>query len=342
VGSDGIQAASSLQEAEMLHGKHPLQGSKHLGVLVLAALVGCGPDGGAARTSSTVEPPRTVDASYRPVIPEPAFQANQGPVVCVDETHNNFHTSVGTYAPFTDALRTDGYRVRRFTERGSEALAGCGVLVIADAQPPARSGDPPTFPSVEVEEINRWVKGGGALFLITDHMPDPGAVQDLASSFGIELHDGYVFLGSPEEASGAILFREEDGTLSTDPLFRGMGPDDEVTQVATFLGAALRGPEAFRSLLTLGPGARSWAPRQYYRFQNDTPVVDVSGWSQGGVLEFGSGRLAVFGEAAMFTAQIFDDGRVKAGMNAPEARDNLRLLLNVMRWLGRIGDDRSR
>jgi hypothetical protein len=49
--------------------------------------------------------------------------------------------------------------------------------------------------------------------------------------------------------------------------------------------------------------------------------------------EFGEGRLAFFAEAAMFTAQVFDQGRVRAGMNAPEAEDNQQLLLNVMRWV---------
>ena len=48
----------------------------------------------------------------------------------------------------------------------------------------------------------------------------------------------------------------------------------------------------------------------------------------------GAGRLAVFGEAAMFTAQRFDPGGVLAGMNAPEAVDNLKLLRRIMAWLG--------
>ncbi len=312
--------------------------STTIGVLVAVAVAACGPGEDASRTSSTVEPPRTVDASYRPVIPTPAFAAEGGPVVCVDETHNNFHTSVGTYAPFATVLREDGYRVRRFTERGLEALSACAVLVIADAQPPATRGAPPTFPSHEVEELNGWVRGGGSLFLITDHLPDPGAVEGLAASFGVEVHDGYVFYGSPEEGTGTILFRAEEGTLPADPLLAGTVPGEEVTQVATFLGSALRGPEAFRSLLRFGPGFRSWAPEEYYRFRDDTPSVDVAGWSQGGVLEYGSGRLAVFGEAAMFTAQVFDDGRVRAGMNAPEAPDNLRLLLHVMHWLSHVGE----
>ena len=93
--------------------------------------------------------------------------------------------------------------------------------------------------------------------------------------------------------------------------------------------------------MVFGPGFLSWATEEYYVFKNDTPRVRVTGWSQGGVLDYGAGRLAVFGEAAMFTAQIFDRGRRRAGMNAPEAPHNLRLLLNVMHWLSRLEENHN-
>ena len=80
-------------------------------------------------------------------------------------------------------------------------------------------------------------------------------------------------------------------------------------------------------------------PVEYWEFPEGTPTQDVSGWSQGGVGKHGEGRVAFFGEAAMFTAQVFAQGSVRAGMNAPEARDNLQLLLNVMRWLAGILPD---
>jgi hypothetical protein len=211
-------------------------------------------------------------------------------------------------------------------------------LVIADAQPPERADDPATFPAEEVAALNAWVESGGSLFLITDHMPDPGAVTGLAASFGFEVHDGYVFDGPPGGPARPTVFRREDGSLTDDPLLRGRGPDEVVSQVATFLGSAVRGPDGFRPLLVFGPGFQSWAPDRYYGFDEDSPRIDVEGWSQGGVLEYGRGRLSIFGEAAMFTAQIFDDGRTRVGVNAPEATHNLRLLVNVMHWLGRLDE----
>ena len=54
---------------------------------------------------------------------------------------------------------------------------------------------------------------------------------------------------------------------------------------------------------------------------------------QGAVLEYGEGRVAVFGEAAMFSAQLGGEDRIPAGMNAEGAEQNHQLLLNVMHWL---------
>jgi hypothetical protein len=210
----------------------------------------------------------------------------------------------------------------------------CRILVIADAQPPLTRRGPPTFSTSEVQTLQSWVRDGGSLFLITDHLPDPGAVAELAAAFDIEVHNGYVLNGAPEGPELPLVFRMEEGTLTDDPLLRGDERNPPILQVATFTGAALRGGGDFRPLLVLGSGRESWVPAEYWEFREDTPRLDVSGWSQGGIQEFGAGRLAVFGEAAMFTAQRFDPGGVLAGMNAPEAVDNLKLLRRIMAWLG--------
>jgi hypothetical protein len=51
--------------------------------------------------------------------------------------------------------------------------------------------------------------------------------------------------------------------------------------------------------------------------------------------------VAVFGEAAMFTAQSFvSDGVVRqAGMNHPSASENAQFVLNLMHWLSGLLDD---
>ncbi|MFG1691267.1 DUF4350 domain-containing protein [Gemmatimonadota bacterium] len=306
------------------------------------------------RTASTVEPARTVDTSFAPAIEDPAFEAGEGPLVCFDEAHNNFHTLNGTYIPFGLVLRADGYTLRPVRERlSSAALQPCRIFVIADAQPPARRGDPPTFSPEEIVALEAWVREGGSLFVITDHMPDPGAIEDLAEAFDIEVNNGYVLNGTRPEDQGPIVFRTDDGTsvpetptttqalttadrIADDVVTRGRTPDEAVQVVATFAGAGFRASKSFRPLLLFGQGRKSWMPEEYWVFPEGTPTQDMSGWSQGGVGEYGEGRLAFFGEAAMFTAQVFSQGRVRAGMNAPEAEDNLQLLLNVMHWLAGV------
>ena len=315
-----------------------LRGTAAQAAVVVAAVFFILPGGvvQAQQTASTVEPPRSVDRDFRPIIEDPTYPSGSGPLVLVDETHNNFHTSVGTYWPFADVLRKDGYRVERATAvLTREILESCQVLVISDAQPPPTAGDPPTFSRTEVDLLNRWVSEGGSLFLITDHMPDPAAIAGLALTFGIEIHDGYVLNGPPPGIPEPILFQRSDGTLTDHPLTNGRDPSDRVSSVATFNGSAFRADERFQPIMILGQGRRSWAPEELYEFKRNTPNLDVSGWLQGGVMEYGEGRLAFFTEAAMFTAQAFDNGNVRFGMNHPQGVENLRLLRNVMRWLSR-------
>ncbi len=73
-----------------------------------------------------------------------------------------------------------------------------------------------------------------------------------------------------------------------------------------------------------------------WNFKDDTQQVSVAGWSQGAVKKFGKGKIAVWGEAAMFSAQIAGEQKVKVGMNAPKAKYNYQLLLNIIHWLDNL------
>ncbi len=68
---------------------------------------------GNQQTASTIEPPRTVDLKFHYSNSNPAYPRGMGPVVLVDEAHNNFHTSMTTYLPFARLLTEDGYVVKR-------------------------------------------------------------------------------------------------------------------------------------------------------------------------------------------------------------------------------------
>jgi hypothetical protein len=55
---------------------------------------------------------------------------------------------------------------------------------------------------------------------------------------------------------------------------------------------------------------------------------------QGAYMNYGKGRIVVFGEAAMFTAQL--QGKNKIGMNEKSASQNAQFLLNTLHWLDGI------
>jgi hypothetical protein len=74
-------------------------------------------------------------------------------------------------------------------------------------------------------------------------------------------------------------------------------------------------------------------PRIAWQFTDSTPQRPVGGWLQGATNRIGRGRVAVFGEAAMFSAQVQGAARRPMGMNAPMAEQNAQFVLNVLHWL---------
>jgi hypothetical protein len=84
----------------------------------------------------------------------------------------------------------------------------------------------------------------------------------------------------------------------------------------------------------------SLEPRVAWRFEATTPQRKVGGWLQGATRRVRSGRVAFFGEAAMFSAQRAGPQRAPMGMNAPAAAQNPQFVLNVMHWLtGVLGSE---
>jgi hypothetical protein len=263
-----------------------------------------------------------------------------GTVVAIDEAHGNYHTAAGRYAPLADLLRTDGCEVRGFDEPiTAESLAGIDVLVIANALAPENRErwslpTPSAFAAAEIAALDAWVAGGGGLLLIADHMPFPGAVADLAASFGVTMENGFVFdTGAGSGAAGVLVFSQDDGSLVEHPVTQGDA--DGVPYVVTFTGQGFRvdaGVEA-RPLLVLPAGSVLLLPETAWEFDEGTPRRDAAGLLQGAALSVGDGRVAVFGEAAMFTSQPGGPGEPPMGFDHPDAPWNRRFARNVVRWL---------
>ena len=291
--------------------------------------------------ASTAGPGQRADLEFRPPIVSPAFEIGAGPVVLIDEAHYNFHTAEGRYRTFAELLRRDGYIVRPSAAAFTEAsLAGAQVLVISNALSEDDAEEwvlpsPSAFTAAEIAAVATWVERGGSLLLIADHMPFPGAAGELADSFGLLFINGYARV----HGSGRVTFTRGDGTLAPHPITDGRSAIERVDSVMSFGGQAFRARPGveLEPLLLLADDAEILLPVTAGEFTETTPQLHAAGWFQGAVLRHGSGRVAAFGEAAMFSAQVSGVERFPMGMNDPSAGQNYQFLLNVMHWLsGRL------
>jgi len=264
----------------------------------------------------------------------PAFPPGKGPIVLVDEAHHNFHKIGERYRPFAKLLRNDGYVLNPGISEITEKLLGTCKIFVTSV--PTSKNKQSAYSKEEIQILKNWVKEGGSLLLITDHMPDPPAIVELAAAFGIEVINGYVLNEAPNEDPGPIYFKRIDGTLADYPITNGRNKAEKINTITSFTGCALKAGEDFIPLMTFGPYKTSWMTKEEGKFPPGTPKIDVEGWYQGGVMEYGKGRLAFFGEAGMFTAQVIRTQGIKFGMNVSIAKENPQFLLNIFHWLSRI------
>jgi hypothetical protein len=235
-------------------------------------------------------------------------------------------------------LEADGYRVSSWQHQfSSAALKEVDVLVIANALSAAQAANwaaPPAsaFTAAEINELSNWVNNGGSLLLIADHMPFPAAAAELARTFGFLLYDGYLLDKTRKEQQGLVTFSLQDGSLQAHPIVDGVDGRAGIDSVTTFLGQAFLAPHQAQALLELGRRHYLFFPQVPGKIGKKTTQISAETWLQGATLEFGKGRLAVFGEAAAFTAQTNSSGN-KVGMNHSLGQNNAAFLLNTLYWL---------
>jgi hypothetical protein len=287
--------------------------------------------------ASIVPAQQVPDLKYNPPVPRPAYESGKGPHVAIDEAHHNFHTADGRYKPFAELLRRDGYRVDGLGKPfSSDSLKSVDVLVIANPLNERNVKDwslptPSAFTRDEIVALRTWVEKGGSLFLIADHFPFPGAAGELAKAFGIEFSNGYARPGRREPGKRGTF--ESPTRLKDSAVTRGRADDEKVTKVRTFGGSAFKPPKDATPVLVFDANSVSFETKKAGGITPDTAKVPIEGWCQGAVMKVGNGRVAVFGEAAMFSAQLAGPKQRPMGMNASDAEQNHQLLLNVMRWL---------
>lgn len=284
----------------------------------------------------------------------PAYAPGTGPTILVDTGHHNVD-GPRDRARVAQWLQNDGYVVRELAGRFTRGvLDGVQVVIIknplaernalhslptTDAEVAAawRLPAPSAFTQPEIVALHDWVAMGGALLLVFDHMPMPGAVRELAAAFGIEVSNGFAvderslrgFDNDSVVRAGRVVFRRSDRTLTEDPVTNGRGPAERVESVATNTGSAFRLPREARSLLTLGPSFVSLLADVAWQFSAAAPRQPIGGWSQGGALRVERGRVAVFGDGAILvTPDMAGSSGDPAGIS-----QNPQLLLNVVHWL---------
>lgn len=289
--------------------------------LILGAAAIVALQGPAARAQ------QVTDTTFRAPVENPLYPPGTGPRVLIDQAHFNA-SDADRYAAAADMLRRDGYVVgvldgpitRAALEParllvsfiyGSSAWRAINAL--RDAEP-SRT-DFSAFTPAEVAAIRDWIAAGGALLLAVDHEPAPLAASELARALGVRFLNGIAY----RDRTARLTFRREDSTLAEHPLTRDIG------QVGTFGGSAFELERDGQPLLIFGGDVRAWVAA-------DSNEISVAGQLQGAVFTFGEGRVAVFGEAGMFTAQLNASGN-PMGMNAEIAKDNPAFLRNVVHWL---------
>ena len=273
------------------------------------------------------------DLNFKYEVKQPLYPKATGPVITLDEAHLNFHTLDGRYSPFGKLLADDGYILKRGREKFTPTyLETTKILVIANAVGDTGEWKLPTLPAFteqEVTAVQKWVENGGNLFLIADHMPCAGAAANLAGAFGFNFINGFAF----RRIDGPEVFSKRLKNLSSNPITDGRDSREKVDSIEMFTGSAFLPPSQATVITNLSDNYVIELASVAWQFNETTPKLSGRNFANGAMLQYGKGRVVIFGEAAMFTAQLAGPNQSPMGMNQRSAKQNPQLLLNIIHWL---------
>lgn len=279
--------------------------------------------------SSLLNAQQVPDTLFHIKIEKPTH-TSAAPLVYIDETHNNFHTFSGNFSPLVKLLRLDGYEPKPYTSQTT--LSETGILVISNPIHPNNRGNwskpiHPAFSTDEINNLKNWVENGGRLLLIADHMPFAGAASTLAEAFGFDFCDGFAFV--KKEKGQPDIFSVENKRLQKVAFL------ENIQSVTTFTGSAFGIPPNATPVLMFGDEDLCLKPEVAWQFDDSTEKIMLKGFYQGAIMPSGKGKVAVFGEAGMFTAQKLIQGNeaFHFGFNSPDAPNNIQFIRNLFNWL---------
>ncbi len=274
------------------------------------------------------------DTSFHFTIQDPLFEKGKGPVVGIDEAHNNRHSMTTGLAPITELLQQDGFVVKRSTTSfTSAALSEFDVLIIVN---PLHSSNlknwtlpcPSAFSESEIEVLKEWVLDGGSLFLSADHMPYGGAVQVLATEFNVEWAN--CFDQTKKKRWPPAIFSRKDQMLVPGSLTDSSEFTFQIDRIGTFTGSAFKA-DSLNPFLKFDASYELLFPEVAWQFSKKTRKENAAEWLQGAYGKFGDGKVVFMGESAMFTAQLRK--KTEIGMNSRDIPQNKLLAINIFRFL---------
>jgi S1-C subfamily serine protease len=279
---------------------------------------------------------QVADPEFDSTVDRPEFK-DRHPLVLVDAAHNNYHTAEARYKPFAELVQNDGFDVKPNAQKfTAQALNGCAILVIANAQAAPEMNNPtasqPAFEPAECDAVYDWIKAGGAVLLIADHHPWGTSNDRLATKLGIEMGKSPTVdpVNSETGFPGRLNFTRVNKLLGSHPIIEGRDGSERIDRVMTFAGQSLRGPRGSEPLLKLGTSAVDQPkPKLPGR------TGPARGRAQGIAFTLGKGRVVALGEAGMLSAQVQVGRRNRMGMNVPGI-DNKQFAINAMHWLAGV------
>jgi len=298
--------------------------------------------------AQTSKPAQAAEEGYTFDNQSPAYALGTGPRIAVHR-YVSPYVQRGAFNPFQTLVETDGFQFNWLDKQiSSESLAEIDILVVSNAYTKGGANDYNNFgtldaPSVyspdEIQIIKTWVEQGGRLLVLADHSPFAGGAIKLAEAFGFVFMTGFAIHKDSfsERVLTDIDFRREGegkqiGKLSDHPIVNGSTGRPPISHFKTFGGQAIIPAPKASSFLTIPAGFESLLTFRLRQDFNTAARLDASGLSQGATMDFGDGRIAIFGETGAFTSQS-QLGAAPFGLSDPEADENADFVLATLRWL---------
>lgn len=282
---------------------------------------------------------QVADTSYRFPILSPAYNVAKGPVILFDQFHNNPFTLKGQYSAFTRLLSDDGYVLTAAKEKiTAELLRKTKIYVTVNAMFDPMNWDRDmrsAYSDQEIDALDEWVRDGGSLFLVTDHMPCGASAQSIARRFSFNIMNGFAHRKDRQPE----IFSRKNNNLREHAITTVQGA--RIDSIMVFSGSGFVVPPEASVISTLGADYNIYMPEKASHLTGDIPdtipAVSGIGFANGASMQVGKGRIVLFADASPFSAQLEGIKSNKRGMNHPAAGQNAQFLLNIIHWLdGRL------